>query len=320
MRIVSFDPYLTDLVGALGLASELVGISGDCVPPNGVVSEPLRVTEAGGRTVTRPFCSLGASAPQGLSGRPVIDDNLRATQPDLILTRLFVDREDLPDCCTRFEQELATFFGQSVELCACAPDTLESVYDNIELVGRFCGKHTHARDIAQRMKAQFMDWCANFYDRTKNKRVSFISGVNPWRLGGNWIPEMIKLASARPQVWQAGAVESIVEWVEVQAFNPDVLVFAPWGESLSWAGKFLNTLTALPGWDKLPAVKRGDVYFVDGERSFYQPSQALIESMAVLISALAGFESGYIAPRDSFYKLRWLELHRHRLAVGSSKS
>ena len=33
---------------------------------------------------------------------------------------------------------------------------------------------------------------------------------------------------------------------------------------------------------------------------------------AVLLSAMAELDSGYITKRDEFYRLRFVELHRHR--------
>ena len=76
--------------------------------------------------------------------------------------------------------------------------------------------------------------------------------------------------------------------------------------------KLFREFEKRPGWDNIPAVKRGEVFFSEGISNFYRPSMRLIESMSILVSAIAGFDSGYITPRDSFHKLRWLELQRHQ--------
>ncbi len=101
--------------------------------------------------------------------------------------------------------------------------------------------------------------------------------------------------------------------LKIIAFHPDVIIVAPRGMELKASLASFKELSKLKGWEELPAVVRGEVIFTDGIKHFYNPTDGLVDSMAVLLSGIAGFESGYIAERDTFYRLRWLELHRHRL-------
>ena len=110
-----------------------------------------------------------------------------------------------------------------------------------------------------------------------------------------------------------GEDERKLDWNELSRFRPDVIVVAPRNLDLKECLKRFRFFDSFPEWEKLPAVKRGEVFFADGSRYFNTPGPLMLESMGVLISAIAGFESGYITERDIFYRLRWLELHRHRL-------
>jgi len=78
MRIVTFEPFLTELVCALGRESDLVGISRQCDFPPSVAGLPRVTGEA-----DDPRSGLVM-----LSRHPVLLDELVALQPDLVLTTL----------------------------------------------------------------------------------------------------------------------------------------------------------------------------------------------------------------------------------------
>jgi iron complex transport system substrate-binding protein len=180
------------------------------------------------------------------------------------------------------------------------------------IVGKALGCPEKGREVAQRMRAQFMDWGDNFYDRMKNKRVTVLSGVTPLMLAGRWIPDLIDLASCISQQPNPGSPDSEITWQQVIQFRPDVLLVAPRKLSQDEALGTFKILERLPDFELVPAVKRGEVFFFPGEQLLYRPGPKLLEGMAILISAIAGIDSGYITPRDSFQRLRFLEMQRHR--------
>jgi len=104
-----------------------------------------------------------------------------------------------------------------------------------------------------------------------------------------------------------------VQWKDIIAFKPDVIIVAPRDCSLLESARSFEYLESLPHWDDVPAGKRGEVFFTDGLWHFYRPGPRMMESMGTLISTMGGVDSGYITERDSFYRLRWVELQRHRL-------
>ena len=94
-------------------------------------------------------------------------------------------------------------------------------------------------------------------------------------------------------------------------FRPDVIIVAPCGATLEESLRSLKELEAAPEWEDIPAVKRGEVIFYEGVE-LYQPGPRFIKGVAVMVSAVAGLDSGYITKKDEFYRLRFVELHRHR--------
>ena len=190
---------------------------------------------------------------------------------------------------------------------------MQQIYQTLQDVAKLLGNRAEGITLVNKLKAQFLSWGDSFYDRMKNKRVTFLSSVEPLMLAGDWIPDLVSLTSSTAQNFASGGEDVPVEWSDIQDFRPDVIIVAPRGVPVEDARKSFLMLEKLPNWEEIPAVKRGDVIFTGGQRNFYTPTSALFPSQGILVSAVAGLESGYITERDSFFKLRWLEMQRHRL-------
>ncbi len=307
MRVVTLQPFLTDIVTYLDLGSELVGVSHGCEVPQAsagaaVVTASAPVTH----TVATPDI---VRISRELCPFSVDFDKLCGTNPDVILT--VVSDADPASFCKWaegvFEQEL----GRPVRVRAFSILSLQLMYEAFEEIGVLVGRAREGRALTNRIRAQLMDWGDNFYARMKNKRVSVLSSLQPLRVAGRWIPDLVKTASAQPQVLAINEADRSTSWREMEAFRPDVIVVAPEGFTLAESVKTLPLLEKIAEWSGLPAVKRGEVIFCEGE-SLYRPGPKLLKGAAVLFSAIAGLESGYITARDEFFRLRFVELHRHR--------
>lgn len=288
MKVLVLEDFLEETASRIVDPSEIVTLPGESG------------TREGGqfRFVSEQLCS-----------RRLAIDALKALEPDCILTRL-----PDPDQLSRVREEIFSLYGRQVFVHHHDPVRLEDIYTMFEDVGRQLKKPEKGRELSHKVKAQIMDWSANFYDRMKNKRVTFISSVEPLMLGARWVPDMIRVASGHPQAILAKKEDQLIRWEEVVKFNPDVIIVAPKDLPFMEGVKSFKHFEKLPMWEKIYAVKRGDVFFTDGQAYFNKPTPKIIESMGILISAMAGFESGYITPRDSSYKLRYLELHRHKFS------
>jgi hypothetical protein len=201
-----------------------------------------------------------------------------------------------------------------------APEKLSEVYQMWTKIGAACQKGFVARDRVNRLESQIADLCKNFYSRTKNKKVVIISSLDPLEVAGKWLNDAIKLSAAQPFVPKRKPRVSVektsdykTEWEDIIEFNPDVILVAPRGKPQDFANKLLLQLEKLESWGKIFAVKRGEVVFTGGDDKLYYPGFALLDSVRVLFSAIAGLESGYITDKDSYRRLRWLEMNRHTI-------
>ncbi len=314
MKIAVLNKYIYDLIKQLGQAGSVVAVSSDCnIEREGNIP----------RFVTDP---TAVSKPKDLVlseylSEEILDlDALRDSAPDIVLAAPHedVDLKDgtlggvvnVSEVETRLREALN---NPKVRLVCYRPKTLDQIYRAIQGVGEAIKVAPLAREKVNKLRAQVMDWGDNFYERTKSKRVTFISSVSPLKLAGRWIPDLISLCSSTSQVRVAGLEDEDVDWRDILDFKPDVIVVAPSGCNAQESARTFKVLERFPGWENVPAVVRGEVVFCDGNGLFYHPYQGLIDSMSILVSAIAGLEPGYISPRESFHRLRWLELHRHRL-------
>lgn len=310
MRIASLEPFITALVVSFGRGEDLVGVSRGCGLP-AEMGAVLRLTRAR-PPAPGPVVSAKVYRLESAACSELLDPKaLRVANPDIILTRVPAEKEIVPLALANIREDVNALLEREAAVISFNPYTLEEVFAAYEELGRSIETADKGIDLARRQKAQFMDWGDNFYDRMKNKRVTVISSLNPLMLAGFWVPDMIKICSAVSQA-AVGKEDQPVSWREVVQFRPDVIICAPRGASLTDAARSFTWFEKQPDWDTVPAAKRGEVFFAAGGRYFYQPGHGLIESMGILVSAIAGLDSGYITPRDSFYRLRWLELQRHR--------
>jgi iron complex transport system substrate-binding protein len=305
MKIVSLNPALTDILFALHDGHKVVGVTHLCKVPNGDC-KPAIVTTANPIPQSTEFQrKLVAS----LSEIPVDLEALQKASPSSILTSLV---DEKPQEFTTFAED---FFDRNwskkIRIRSLDILTLDGLFAAYAEVGGLLGSSAIGRDRAQRMKSQLLDWGRNLYERLRNKKVVVLSSVEPLEVAGCWVPDIIKLVSGRPIKPDLRRISAPISWEEVKEFSPDVILVAPRGKTLEESVRSLRKLEDLPDWDLIPAVKRGEVVFSDGSR-LYQTGAGLLEGAGVLISAMAGLDSGYITKRDEFHRLRFVELHRHR--------
>lgn len=282
MRIVSLSANITENIIKLGGAGHLVAVTPQCELPEGVSVERLE-----------------------LFGAKLAPDTLAKYSPELVLGDIYA----------KSAEEVLSYAKQFVppgsKYLNFAPLTLQAVYDDFERVGKMLGAEGQGRAMGQRVKAQLMDWGSSLYDRMKNKKVAILNNM-PLGVPGRFIPDLVKLASCASLPTKGLLETNSVKWEEVLAFRPDVILVAPLGMDLKSSMASFRELERLTDWETLPAVKRGEVYFAAGQTIKFVPTYKLISSAAVLFSAIAGFDSGYITDRDSYQRLRWLEMHRDK--------
>src|SRR5258708_23904162 len=106
--------------------------------------------------------------------------------------------------------------------------------------------------------------------------------IEPIYCAGHWVGEMIELAGGHDSFGRKGSESVRIEWPDLLAWAPEVLVLAPCGFNAQTALAQASLLSRLPGWTGLPAVRQGRVYAVDANSYFARPGPRVIEGTELL--------------------------------------
>lgn len=303
MSIVCLSPSLLSLVEYFKKGRDVIGVSEDCDLANFVDSKPQIVTGLDNNKTSATV--YDSPLPSNLV---ILPTEIQRLNPTHILAEGFPNDEE---ASTELLNHLKSISPTS-EIKLFTPTTLEQIQESCIELADLLGVKPLGVAFSHLVKAQLMDWADNFHERTKGKRVSFLGGVEPLKLSGLWIPDLIGLCSSVSQHRFPGQNDLTISSSELIDFKPDVIIVGPAKFDIKSSVKLINNLKTIPGWDNIPAVKRGEVIFCDGSKYFHQFGPAITDSMAILISAIGGMDSGYITPREVFYRIRYIELHRHR--------
>jgi iron complex transport system substrate-binding protein len=284
-RIVSLIASATEIVCALGLRDRLVGRSHECDYPADVLQLPV---------LTAPkFKVEGTSAEidarvreivrDGLSVYRVDGEALKNLAPDVIVT------QDHCEVCAvslaDVDAATCTWTGQRVEIVSLKPDSMADVYADIRRVARALGAQEAGEMLVQEMQRRLDAVAARVGGRPR-PRVAFIEWVEPLMAGGNWMPELIERAGGHNLFGQAGKHSDWMQWQELAAADPQVIIVAPCGYGLERCLQELPLLEAKPGWRNLSAVRNGRVYFADGNAYFNRPGPRLADSAEMLVEMI----------------------------------
>jgi len=281
MRIVSLLPSATEIICALGLEDQLVGVTHECDYPASVSRLPK---------VTRTLIPTNASSAEidrlvrdrlgGQSALYTLDmDTLARLAPDLIVTQA------LCDVCAVAEEEVrnaACMLPNGPPVLNLEPETLEDVLTSIGDVA--AATHVVARGAAviAGLRARIDAVKSRASRVSPHPRVALLEWLDPPFSTGHWNPQLVRLAGGVDMLGQDGAKSRTLTWDEVLASQPDVVLISCCGFTTERAMQDLPLLERVPGWDDLPAVRDGRVFVTDGSAYFSRPGPRLVDSLELL--------------------------------------
>jgi iron complex transport system substrate-binding protein len=286
LRIVSLLSAATEMVCALGKGDSLVGISHECDYPPEILNRPV-VTE----TKVHPNGSsleidsqVRRLVQEGLSIYRIKTDVLRQLRPDIILTQ-----QQCQVCAVTFQDVLAAVAGlleYSPQVISLEPMRFEDIFRDILRVGQAIQSQAGAELLISKLYWRVGRVVVATQDVPCRPRVLCIEWIEPLMVAGNWIPEMVEMAGGMSLLGKAGDHAPIVEWDDVVESAPEIIIVAPCGFSLEQTRREYDRLDSLPGWNKLPAVERGRVYFADGVSYFNRSGPRMVDSLEMLAAMI----------------------------------
>ncbi len=277
MRLVSLLPSATEIVYALGLGEELVGVTFECDEPPAARSDKTIVV--GGRdtrgmspgeidSYVRGQLAAGADL-YTLHARALAD-----LRPDLILT------QDLCRVCalpSGHVDEALGYLGCQADVLSLDPRTLGDVMDSILMVGRRGGVPDRGIRLVADLRARLARIQASVAGR-RRPRVAVIEWVDPPFTAGHWIPDLVSAAGGTAVAARPGAPSVPTSWAAIAAEVPELIIVAPCGYHLPGAIEQAQSVAqALPG---VP------VWAIDADGIVVRPGPRLIDGVQAIASIL----------------------------------
>jgi iron complex transport system substrate-binding protein len=255
MRIVSLLPAATEIVCALGLADDLVGVSSGCDFPPGIVG---RATATDLRVLARLRPDLVLLGGEGAtSGRdPGADAALRSA------------------------------VGPAATFVTLTPTSLEGIFHAIATVGAMTDSEDEAVGLVEILRERLADLEDRVADRRHEghhaPRVVALDGLDPPARAGLWVPEQVRRAGGWDVVGSDGDPSAAVTWEAVVEVDPEMLLLIPRGLHLAAAVRAWRAAPRPPSWTKMRAVRRGRVFVLDGAAYFSRGGPRVIDGIEIL--------------------------------------
>ncbi len=250
-RIVCLTEETTETLYLLGEQDRIVGVSGYTARP----SEARR----------KPKVSAFISAKF---------DKILALEPDLVLG------------FSNLQADIAReLISRGVTVMVFNQRSVEEILDMIRLLGRVVGAGSRAETLATELRAG-LDAIAAESQGQPRPRVFFEEWHDPLISGIRWVEELMEIAGGEcifPALRREhDARNRIVDHADVVMRDPEVII-------ASWCGRKVNPdwIRARPGWDRITAVRTGQIHEVKSTIILQPGPAALTDGVRRLREILA---------------------------------
>ena len=168
------------------------------------------------------------------------------------------------------------------EVISLDPQYLGDILEDIRRVGRATGAEETSETITSRLQERIDAVAERASQASSKPRVLHLEWVDPLMCGGHWVPEMVELAGGVNCFGDKDTGSFRMEWSDVVASQPDVIVFMPCGFEVKRGLEDVPIVAALEGWDSLPAVENNRVYVVDASAYTSRSGPRLITGLEIM--------------------------------------
>jgi len=277
MRLVSLLPSATEIVYALGLGDDLVGVTFECDEPASARAEKAVVV--GGRD-TRGLAPgeiddyVKAQLAAGADLYTLHADALAGLAPELILT------QDLCRVCALPSAQVSDaldYLGCRADVVSLDPYSLAEVLETFVTVGAAAGVRERAVDLVAELRERLATIATAVAGR-RRPRVAVVEWVEPPFTAGHWVPDLVTAAGGEAVAARAGRRSVETTWAALAAAEPEIVLVTPCGFHLEGAAAQARTI--------VPHFPGAQVWAIDGDGLIVRPGPRLIDGVAAIAAIL----------------------------------
>ncbi len=204
---------------------------------------------------------------------------LEALAPDLIIT------QDLCHVCAASPDDLATAlarFDRRPEVLCLNPQDLGDVWRDILWVGEESCRGPQAEALVKEIGARLGALERQMPESADRPRVAFLEWLQPFYVGGHWVPEMIHTAGGVDALGKVRTPSFRVHLQDIVEAEPEILLIAPCGYSAQRASNEYLSIDLPEQWNAMPAVRNERVYALEANCYFSRPGPRLVTGIEAL--------------------------------------
>jgi iron complex transport system substrate-binding protein len=281
MRICSLLPSATEILYALGLGDSVVGVTHECDFPPDAAEKPALIRprvdpQVAASEIDRQVSELVA---RGESIYAVDAELLGSLAPDLIIT------QDLCHVCAASPDDLATALTRlpkKPRVLTLTPHSLRDVWDDVRKIGEATQRRREAQALSITLEQRVAAIEAMAALAKARPRVLCIEWLDPYYVGGHWVPEMVAKAGGQDVLGRAGEPSFRVTSEQIAGTSAEIIIVMPCGFGVERAAAEHRAAKLPDGWGDWPAVLEGCVYAIDANSYSARPGPRLADGVAIL--------------------------------------
>jgi len=281
VRIATLLPSATEIVGALGLAGEIVAVTHECDYPPEIRSRPVVVrplVDSGSHTSREIDTQVEAALARGDSLYRIDAEALAAARPDLLIT------QDLCEVCALPSMDVEAILGRlpgSPRVLRLHPHALADILHDILEVGAATGREAEAQRVVASLQKRIARVEAAVRGLPR-PRVFCMEWLDPPFCGGHWMPELVGLAGGQEMIGRPGRPSVRVAWAEIVRAAPEIIVLTVCGFDVARTRQEVAGIQSHPAWRALPAVRAWRVYATDASSYFSRSGPRIVDGLEIL--------------------------------------
>jgi iron complex transport system substrate-binding protein len=173
-------------------------------------------------------------------------------------------------------------FAERPEVLCLNPQDLGDVWRDILWVGEQTRRGRAAEALLERIGERLGSLEQIVADRAERPRVAFLEWLQPFYVGGHWIPEMIELAGGRDVLGRVHTPSFRVTIEDIVAAAPEIILISPCGYGAQQARDEYLSMAHPHEWNAIPAVQSGRVYALEANSYYSRPGPRLITGIEAL--------------------------------------
>jgi iron complex transport system substrate-binding protein len=286
VRICSLVPAATEVLYALGLGDDVVGVTHECDWPPEAAEKPV-VTASLVQTGDLSSAVIDRTvAETARDGRPLYaieEERWAEVQADVVVM------QELCDVCAVSRDQVERILSTrplDVEVIDFSPSTIEGIGETVGELGSKLGAEGEAEEVVSGMRSRLDRVASALAGIETSPRVFVTEWLEPPYSAGHWVPDMVAAAGGTDVAGMSGEPSHRMRWPDVAALEPEVVVLAPCGFDLDRTLSEVVPLDLSAHLLGTPARQESRVFAVDANAMFSRPGPRIVDGVEVLAHLL----------------------------------